>query len=66
MEGYPWLEPEDVRACLIRMVNTSARIQGAAILEVLRRYGAELQAGAVIAAEPGRVRVRPPDDEAEP
>ena len=48
---------------LPRIANTSARKQGAVILNVLRRYGAELQTGSVITAEPGRARIRPPDDE---
>jgi predicted nuclease of predicted toxin-antitoxin system len=48
---------------LLRIVNTSARKQGNAILDVLSRYGAELERGAVVTAEPGRVRIRPPDDD---
>jgi predicted nuclease of predicted toxin-antitoxin system len=48
---------------LLRVANTAAQQQSGAILNVLRRYGAELQGGAVITAEPGRVRIRPPDQE---
>jgi len=48
---------------LLRIVNTSARKQGPAILNVLNRYGAELERGAVVTAEPGRLRIRPPDDD---
>jgi predicted nuclease of predicted toxin-antitoxin system len=51
---------------LLRIVNTSARKQGAVIFNILRRYGAELEFGAVVTAEPGRVRIRPPDDESSP
>ncbi len=34
--------------------------QEAACLRALERYGAELQAGAIVTAEPGRLRIRPP------
>ena len=50
---------------LVRIVNTSARKQARAILDVLGRYGDELQSGAVVTAEPGRVRIRPPEDESD-
>ena len=46
---------------IIRLVNWSAHQQAAICLNVLIRYGAELQAGAIVTAEPGRVRVRPAD-----
>jgi predicted nuclease of predicted toxin-antitoxin system len=46
---------------LMRIVSISARRQAGVILHVLGRYGGELQAGAVITASPGRVRIRPPD-----
>ena len=52
---------EQPHSGIIRIVNSSARRQAAVILYVLSLYGTELQAGAVVTAEPGRVRVRPPD-----
>ncbi len=44
LEGYPWLEAEDIQACLL--------------------YEKDLQSGAIVTVEPGRVRIRPPDEEA--
>lgn len=54
---------EQPHSGIIRIVNTSARRQAAVILHVLGLYGRELQAGAVVTAEPGRVRIRPPSAE---
>ena len=48
-------------AGIVRLVNWSAHQQASICLTVLIRYGAELQAGAIVTAEPGRVRVRPAD-----
>jgi predicted nuclease of predicted toxin-antitoxin system len=48
-------------AGIIRLVNWSAHQQPEICLTVLIRYGAELQAGAIVTAEPGWVRVRPAD-----
>lgn len=46
---------------ILRLVNIAARQQGAVTLHVLALRGAELQAGAIATAEPGRLRLRPPD-----
>lgn len=43
---------------IIRLVNWPARQQAQACIRVLDRYGEELQQGALITAEPGRVRIR--------
>ena len=44
-----------------RLVGFSARQQGAVCLDVLSRHGDELLAGAIVTAEPGRLRIRPAD-----
>jgi predicted nuclease of predicted toxin-antitoxin system len=46
-----------------RVVGISARKQAAVIQHVLALHGVELEAGAVITAEPGRLRIRPPEAE---
>lgn len=46
---------------IVRIVNVSARQQARLILHVLRNYETELQAGAMVTVEPGRLRIRPPD-----
>ena len=43
---------------IVRLVNWSARQQAQACLSVLDRYGEELGQGALVTAEPGRVRIR--------
>jgi predicted nuclease of predicted toxin-antitoxin system len=45
---------------ILRLVNFAARQQPAICIRVLRDHGAELQAGAIITAEPWRVRIRAP------
>ena len=47
---------------IVRLVNFSARQQGAVCQQVLARYGDELARGAIVTVEAGRVRIRPPDD----
>jgi predicted nuclease of predicted toxin-antitoxin system len=47
---------------IVRLVNMSARQQGAVCQQVLAQYGDELTRGAIITVEAGRVRIRPPDD----
>src|SRR5947209_13595082 len=47
---------------IVRLVNMSARQQGAVCQQVLSRYGDELTRGAILTVEADRVRVRPPDD----
>ncbi len=43
---------------IVRLVNWQARQQAQACIQVLNRYGEELQQGALVTAEPGRVRIR--------
>lgn len=47
---------------IIRLVRLSVHQQGTACLHILARHGDELQAGALITAEPGRLRIRPPEE----
>jgi predicted nuclease of predicted toxin-antitoxin system len=47
---------------IVRLVNISARQQAAICSQVLARHGAELQKGAIVTAEPGRLRIRSPDE----
>ncbi len=47
---------------ILRLVNISARQQGAVCLRVITIYGKELEAGAIVTAGPGRLRIRPPDN----
>ena len=44
-----------------RLVNISARQQGAVCQQVFARYGDELTRGAIVTVEAGRVRIRPAD-----
>jgi predicted nuclease of predicted toxin-antitoxin system len=48
---------------IVRLVNFPARQQGAVCLRVIANYGKELQSGAIVTAERGRLRIRPPDEE---
>jgi len=50
---------------IIRLVNFGARQQGVVCLRVIDIYGKELQAGAIVTAEPGRLRIRPPEEKSE-
>jgi predicted nuclease of predicted toxin-antitoxin system len=43
---------------ILRLVNFRAAEQAPVCLEVLSAHGADLQSGAIITAEPGRVRIR--------
>ncbi len=45
---------------IIRLVDFSARDQASVCLSVLERYGNELTQGAIVTAEPGRIKIRPP------
>lgn len=45
---------------IVRLVDISITRQAAVCLHVLGVYGAELQKGAIVTAEPGRLRIRPP------
>jgi len=50
---------------IIRLVNLAAREQGVVCLRIIDIYGNELQSGAIVTAEPGRLRIRPPDGKLE-
>jgi predicted nuclease of predicted toxin-antitoxin system len=45
---------------ILRLVNFSARQQAAACLAVVTAHGEELLSGAIVTAEAGRMRIRPP------
>lgn len=45
---------------ILRLVNFSARQQAIACLHVLQVHGEDLAAGALVTAEPGRLRIRHP------
>jgi predicted nuclease of predicted toxin-antitoxin system len=45
---------------ILRLVGVAARQQASVCLRVLGLRGEDLQRGAIITAEPGRLRVRPP------
>ena len=46
---------------ILRIVNFSARRQAHVCLQALALRGEDLQRGAIVTAEPGRLRTRPPD-----
>lgn len=48
---------------IVRLVGFGAERHGAIAVEVLAKYAAELTAGAIVTAEPGRVRVRPAESD---
>lgn len=50
-------------AGIVRLVGFSVRHQAAACLAAIRMHGDELQAGAIVTAEPGRLRFRPPSSD---
>lgn len=43
---------------IVRLVNISARQQTAVCLQVFAQHGRDLEAGAIVTAEPGRLRIR--------
>jgi len=47
---------------IVRLVDFPAKEQGQACARVLARYAAELEKGALVTADPRRVRVRTADD----
>ena len=47
---------------IVRLVALSISKQVEVCLSALARYGALLESGAIVTAEAGRVRVRPPDE----
>ncbi|MCZ6635386.1 MAG: DUF5615 family PIN-like protein [bacterium] len=46
---------------IIRLVGFAARQQALVCLRVLAQHGPTLQSGALVTAEPGRLRIRPPE-----
>jgi predicted nuclease of predicted toxin-antitoxin system len=46
---------------IVRLVGIAARQQSTVCLHVLANHGTELEAGAIVTAEPGRLRIRPAD-----
>ena len=48
---------------ILRLVALSTAQQVAVCLAALKRYSEELEAGAIVTAETGRIRIRPPDRE---
>ena len=44
---------------IVRLVNLSARQQATVCLRVLELHGEELESGAIVTAEPCRLRIRP-------
>ena len=56
LQGYPWLEPEDILACLAyaRCVVGRERVDPL----LVSGDGVEPEAGAIATAEPGRLRIR--------
>ena len=48
---------------VLRLVNWPARQQAHACLRVLGQYDEELAGGAIVTAEPGRIRIRSSDTE---
>ncbi|NJK54226.1 MAG: DUF5615 family PIN-like protein [Leptolyngbyaceae cyanobacterium SU_3_3] len=55
VRGFP-------HAGIVRLVNLMTRQQSQVCLQILSRYGDELRAGAIVTAELGRVRIRPPEN----
>lgn len=46
---------------ILRLVNLTTKQQSVVCLRVLALYGDELASGAIVTAELGRVRIRPPE-----
>lgn len=44
---------------IVRLVNLSVKMQADVCVKVLELHGGELQAGAIVTAEAGRLRLRP-------
>ena len=49
---------------IIRLVNFSVKQQALACALILDLHGEELEGGAIVTAEPGRLRVRPAEKDA--
>lgn len=50
---------DQAHAGIVRLVILSVSQQAAACVMALTRYGTELQSGAIVTVEPGRIRIRP-------
>jgi predicted nuclease of predicted toxin-antitoxin system len=50
---------------IVRIANFRSGQQAAIIDHVVQIHGAELEQGAVVTAEPGRIRIRPPENDSE-
>lgn len=48
---------------ILRLVNFSSAQQGVACVAILEHYAGDLELGAIITAEPGRLRIRPSEQE---
>ncbi len=46
---------------IVRLVHVAAEAQGPICLQVLEMHGPALLQGAIVTAEPGRLRIRPPE-----
>lgn len=55
--------PRNPHSGIVRLLGFRAIDQATASLAVLGRYEADLTAGALITVEPGRVRIRPKEDD---
>jgi predicted nuclease of predicted toxin-antitoxin system len=48
---------------IIRLVRVAARRQAVVCQQILDQHGETLRAGAIVTAQPGRLRIRPPDSQ---
>jgi predicted nuclease of predicted toxin-antitoxin system len=48
---------------ILRLVDISSTNQGPVCNRVVSAYASELMPGTIVTVEPGRVRIRPPDDQ---
>ena len=55
---------EQPHAGIVRLVGFRSTQQAQACRQVLERHGDDLTAGAIVTAEPGRLRIRPPGEDA--
>jgi predicted nuclease of predicted toxin-antitoxin system len=56
---------QGLRHCgILRVVDFSVRQHGTVCVQAIARHGSDLAAGAIVTAEPGRLRVRPPEPDA--
>ncbi len=51
---------------ILRLVNFRMATQAIICVQILNSHGDNLYAGAIITAEPGRIRIRPADSEESP